>query len=155
MTLNAERYSLNANKGFTLLEVLLSAALITIIAGFSFPIYQSFQVRNDIDIAQTTAGQTLRRAQILSQSVDGDISWGVKIQSGSIVLFKGANYAGRDVNFDEIFILPSSIVPSGLTEIVFAKFTGLPSLTGTATLTASQINETRTITINGKGTVGY
>lgn len=141
-------------KGFTLIEVLLSAALIAIIAGLSAPVYQSFQVKNDLDIAQNTAGQTLRRAQILSQSVDGDVSWGVKMQSGSIVLFKGASYAARDAGFDEIFDVPSNIIPSGLTEIIFAKFSGLPQSAGTAALTAPT-GEIKTITINEKGTVLY
>lgn len=141
-------------KGFTLIELLLSAALIAIIAGLSAPVYQSFQVKNDLDIAQNTAGQTLRRAQILSQSVNGDVSWGVKIQNGSIVLFKGASYAARDAGFDEIFDVPPSIIPSGLTEIIFAKFSGLSQSAGTAFLTAST-GEIKMITINEKGTVLY
>lgn len=141
-------------KGFTLIELLLSAALIALLAGLSAPVYQSFRTRNDLDIAQNTAGQTLRRAQILSQAVDGDSSWGVKIQNGSIVLFKGENYAARDASFDEIFNVPSVIVPSGLTEIVFAKFSGLPQPAGTASLTAPT-GEIKTITINEKGTILY
>lgn len=133
---------------------MLSIAAIGIIAGISVPIYQSFQVRNDLDIATITIAQTLRRAQALSQSVDGDTSWGVFIQSGSITLFKGVSYAGRDTNFDEVFDVPTSIIPSGLYEIVFVKFTGLPQTDGAITLT-SNTNETRIITINAKGTVSY
>lgn len=144
-----------SGNGFTLIEVLLSAALIALVAGISAPVYQSFQIKNDLDIAQNTIGQTLRRAQILSQSVDGDVPWGVKIQTGSVVLFKGASYAVRDAGFNEIFDVPSNIIPSGLTEIIFAKFSGLPPAAGTVTLTAAQINETRTIAINEKGTILY
>lgn len=134
--------------------MLLSIALITVIAGMSVPIYQSFQVRNDLDIAAVTTAQTLRRAEALAQAVDGDISWGVNIQSGSVTLFKGTSYAARDTAFDEVFDVPTSITPSGLSEIVFTKFTGLPASTGTITLT-SNINETRSITINAKGMVSY
>ncbi len=146
--------SFQNSAGFTLIEVLLSVAAITIIAGVSIPVYQSFQVRNDLDIATVEIAQGARRAQILSQSVDGDIAWGVKIQSGMIVIFKGNSYATRDVAFDEIFEMPISIVISGISELVFAKFTGLPTTTGTTTLTSST-NETRNITINVKGTVNY
>lgn len=140
--------------GFTLIEVLLSVATVAVLAGISIPIYQTFQVRNDLDIGTTTIAQTLRRAQILSQAVDGDISWGIYIVSGNIILFKGASYAARDTTFDEIFDVPTSITPSGVSEIVFAKFTGLPQTIGTITL-ISNINETRTITINTKGMVSY
>lgn len=141
-------------RGFALIELILVIALIAALAGLSIPVYQSFQVKNDIDIAANTLTQELKRAQILSQASDGDTSWGVKSQSGSIVLFKGASYSGRDAAYDETFSLPSTITPSGATEIVYAKFTGLPQATGTITLTAST-NETRTITINSKGAVSY
>lgn len=140
--------------GFTLLEILLSIATITIIAGISIPVYLSFQVRNDLDIAALEIAQSARRAQTLSKAVDGDTSWGIKIQLGSLLLFRGASYAARNTNFDEVFPVPTSIVPSGLSELVFTKFTGLPQVTGVITLT-SNTNETRNITINAKGAVSY
>lgn len=142
------------NKGFTLLEMLLSIAAIAVIAGISVPVYQSFQVRNDLDVAAVTIVQTSRRAQALAQAVDGDTSWGIRMQSGSIVMFKGASYAGRDAAFDEIFQVPTSIVPSGVSEIVFTKFSGHPQTTGSITL-SSNTNETRNIAINAKGAISY
>lgn len=148
-------YAQYSNKtGFTLLEVLLSLAAIVLISGLSIPVYQSFQVRNDLDIAATTYTQTLRRAQILSQAIDGDIAWGVNIISGSITLFRGTSYLTRDSDFDEVFAIPASITPSGIVEVVFTKFTGLPQTTGSVTLT-SNTNETRVITINTRGTINY
>lgn len=141
-------------RAFTLLEVLLSVAALTVIAGISLPIYQSFQVRNDLDIAATTVVQSCRRAAVLAQASDGDTNWGVHIQPGSIVLFQGTIYAVRNETFDEIFTMPTSIMPSGMSDVVFEKFTGMPMTTGTTTLTSST-NETRTITINAKGMVNF
>lgn len=141
-------------KGFTLPEILLSIALIGLLSAMSIPVYQSFQVRNDLDIATESVVHAFRRAQLLSQAVDGDISWGVSVQTGSIVIFKGVSYASRDASFDEIFTLPTNISFSGVSEVVYAKSTGLPGTTGICTLT-SNVNETRTITINTKGMVGY
>ena len=142
------------NAGFTIIELLLSVSIITIIAGISVPIYQSFQVRSDLDIAAVSTAQSLRRAQVLSQAVDGDTSWGIKIQSESIMVFKGESFATRDTTFDELFSVPTSITPSEVSEVVFTKFTGLPQTTGIITFT-SNANETRTITINAKGMVNY
>lgn len=142
------------NKGFTLLEVLLSIALVAVLAGMSIPIYQSFQNKNDLDIAAAAAVQSLRRAQVLARAVDGDTSWGVRLQSGSVVLFKGTSWAGRDSNYDEVFEISSSLALSGLSEIVFSKFSGTPQVTGNITLTSVN-NDARTITINSKGTIGY
>ena len=140
--------------GFTLLEILLSIALIALLAGIAAPVYVSFQVRNDLDIAATTVVQTFRRAQLLSQAVDGDTVWGMNVQSGSITLFQGVSYAARNTNFDEIFDMPESIAPGGLQEVVFSKFSGNPQTTGTTTLTSSN-NEVRTINLNEKGTINY
>ena len=141
-------------EGITLIEVTLSIALIAIIAGISVPVYQSFQARNDLDIATVTIAHSLRRAQLLSQASDGDTNWGVVVQSTAISLFKGISYAARDASYDEIFDLPGSLAPSGVSEIVFTKFTGLPQTTGTIIIT-SNTNEARSITINQKGAVSY
>lgn len=143
----------NSGQGFTLLELLLSVAIIAALAGVSLPVYRTLLSKNDLDISAVTTAQSLRRAQILSQAVDGDMTWGVKVQSGSIVIFKGANFAARDTTFDETFSMPSTIGVAGTTEIVFAKMTGLPQSTGTVSLTSE--TDTKTVTINGKGTVTF
>lgn len=141
-------------KGFSLIEMLLSVALVTILFSIAVPPYLSFYKKNDLDISQGTIGQTLRRAQLLSQAVDGDTTWGVRVESGNIVLFKGVSYAARDTAYDEAFDLVPTITPSGIQEVVFSKFSGEPQQTGTITLTLDS-GEVRNITINEKGTVGY
>ena len=143
-----------SHKGFTLPEVLLSVALLTIIGGMSIPMYRVFMVRDELDSAATTLAQNLRRAQMLSRSSSGDMTRGVHVGVGSILIYKGSNYVLRDSSFDENTSIPTTIVPTGTTEVTFSKVTGLPSATGTFTLT-SQANEKRTITINEKGTVDY
>lgn len=140
-------------KGFTLLELLLSVATITFLTAFSVPVYSSFQVKNDLDLAVATAAQSLRRAQVLSQAVDADSSWGVKMQSGSLIIFKGNSFVSRDSNFDEIFDL-SSVNASGVTELVFNKFSATPQTTGNIILT-SGTGSTKTLNINSKGMVDY
>lgn len=142
------------NQGFTLIEMLLSTGIIVAIIAISTPIFQSFQAKNDLDIAAVTVAQNLRRAQMLSQSIDGDATWGVFVANGSQTIFKGASYAIRDVAFDEIFDMPTSIVPSGISEIVFSKLYGLPQTIGTINF-ASTTNEIRIVTINAKGTIDY
>lgn len=143
-----------SRKGFTLPEVLLSVALLTIIGGMSIPMYRVFMVRDELDGAATILAQNLRRAQALSRSSSGDMTWGVHVGVGSILIYKGSNYILRDSSFDENTSIPTTIVPTGTNEINFSKVTGLPSATGTFTLT-SQANEKRTITINEKGMVDY
>lgn len=140
--------------GFTLLEVILVIATITVLAAIAIPVYSNLQVRNDLDVATNTTLQTLRRAQTLSQAVDGDSSWGVKLQQSDIILFKGVSYALRDTNFDEADTLNSNVTPTGISEIVFSKLLGTPNTTGILTLTSSN-NETQNITIGSKGFLDY
>lgn len=142
------------NRGFTLIEVLLSIALISLIVGIGTPLYQSFQNKNELDIATTTVVQSLRRAQTLSRTGEGDSAWGVRIALGSITVFRGTVYATRNQSFDENFQMSTQILPSGLTEVVFQKFTGTPQSSGTLTLTLNA-TDTVTVGINDYGTITY
>ena len=141
-------------KGFTLPEMLLSVALLAMIGGMTIPMYRTFMVRNDLDVATMTLVHNLRRAQSLSQSSDGDMTWGVHVGVGSILIYKGPSYILRDVNYDENTSIPKTITLGVLREINFSKSLGVPSATGTIQFT-SQANETRNITINDKGMVDY
>jgi prepilin-type N-terminal cleavage/methylation domain-containing protein len=139
--------------GFTLIEVLLSVALIGLNAGIGAVVFQQLQNRNDLDVAAATIASNERRAQALSRASDGDTTWGVRINAGAITLFQGASFASRNSAFDEVTEMSNAIIPSGFQEVVFAKLTGLPQTTGTLTLTGP--NETRTITLNAQGTIQY
>lgn len=141
-------------KGFTLIEVLLSITIIAMIVGLSIPIYQSLFFRNDLDIAAETAAHALRRAQLLAQSVEEDDAWGVAIETGRVTLYRGTDFLTRDASYDETVLISDHISPSGLTEIPFAAFTGIPETSGTIVLT-STTQETRSITVNTYGMVEY
>lgn len=136
------------------MEVVLSIGMITVITGLSLAVFYGFQSRNDLEVAANTFAQSYYRARTLSQSTEGDSSWGIKVQSGSIVIFKGASYVGRDDNYDEIFEMPSTITTSGVQEIVFAKLTGAPSDSGLTTLNSIN-NESKNITTNSKGMISF
>ncbi|KRT67513.1 MAG: hypothetical protein XU08_C0002G0058 [candidate division WWE3 bacterium CSP1-7] len=140
--------------GFSLLEVLLSVTLIGVIGAFGAPLYLRLQVKNDLDLAAVSVAQSWRRAQVLTQVVEGDSVWGVRVQSGGITLFKGASYAARDSSYDEVFAMPTAISPSGLLETTFSKVFGRAQTTGTMTLTSLN-GEAHALTINAYGMVQY
>ncbi len=142
------------DRGFTLIEILLSVTIIGILAGLSLPVYRTFQVKNDLSIAVDTVVQSARRAQELSRATQGDETWGVDVRSGSITVFQGANYASRNTDRDETFEIASSMNVSGVTEFVFTKLTGLPQTIGSLTLT-TVAGETAIVTINSKGMIDF
>ncbi len=140
--------------GFTIIELLLTVAAMAILAGFSFSMYRSLQGGNDLTNIQNIFVQTMRRAQILAQANEGDSDWGVSLQNGSLILFEGSSYATRTAGKDEIFDIPASITYSGVTEIVFEKFSGQPLFTGITTF-ISPYGESRSVTLNENGMLEY
>lgn len=143
---------MSKQRGFTLVEMLLSVSIITLLVGLSVPVYATFVGRNDLDVARQGVVESLRRAQTYARAVEGDSTWGVSILSNRAVVFKGASYAARDTAFDENIIFGGG-VSSTAGEVVFAKLSGTPNTVGGITLTQTSTNDTRTVNINAKGTV--
>jgi prepilin-type N-terminal cleavage/methylation domain-containing protein len=142
------------HRGFTLMEIILSVAVIGILAAISFPLFSGFKVTSDLQTGADGIAQNLSRAQAMSQAVAEDSSWGLKLLAGQAIVFKGASYATRDVNFDEVSSLPDTLTFSGVTEIVFAKFSGETQNVGTTTLSVPT-GGTKNLIINKKGVVDY
>jgi type II secretory pathway pseudopilin PulG len=153
---------LRRQAGFTLLEALLSVSLISIAVGISLPVYQGFQWRTDLEVNTQSVAEAFRRAQTFSRASYGDSQWGVKILPGTgVVLFKGSLYSSRDAAYDETIPITSPVTltiggaMSPGNETVFTKVTGIPSNTGTVTLTFPRGNDVRTVTLNAAGMVSY
>ena len=144
----------SGQKGFSLIEVLLSLTMIGMLAGVSLPIYNSFAVRNDLDLTTQQVANALRRAQTYARGMQENSAWSVRVESSAVTVFKGTNFGARDTAFDEPTPIPSSMSVSGLTQVQFAKLTAAPNTTGSIVLTSTN-NDERTITINTKGMVDY
>ena len=140
--------------GFTLIEVLLSVAIIAMLVGVSLPIYETYARRNDLDLTAQGTAAMLRRATTYARAVNKDSIWSVKVEPTRLTLFQGATFASRDTTNDEVIQIPESVIPSGVSEIQFAKLSAAPNITGSITLTSST-NDVRTVTINAKGSVDY
>ena len=145
----------NFQSGFTMIEMLIVIALIAILAGFSAIYLSTILSKNNLDVTSQTVVSTLRRAQVLSQAVKEDSPWGVKINIGEIVLFKGDGYLNRDPNYDELTSIPNAVDVLGISEVVYSKMSGLPNTTGDITLQASATEEQKNININTKGRLTY
>ncbi len=140
--------------GFTLIEVLLSVAIIAMLVGVSLPIYETYARRNDLDLTVQGTAAMLRRAATYARAMNKDSIWSVKVEPTKLTLFQGATFVSRDTANDEVIQIPGSVVPSGVSEIQFAKLSATPNTTGSITLTSST-NDVRTVTINAKGSVDY
>lgn len=141
-------------RGFTLIEVLLSVAIISILVGIAMPVYSGFAQRNELDTTTQTLGQALRRAETYARSGKSDGPWGVAVSTSTFTVFQGATYASRNTALDEAVTVPGSITLAGTSEIIFARLSGIPASTASITLN-SNTNTTRGVSVNAKGMVSY
>lgn len=138
-------------KGFTFVEFLLVMTIIVVLLTLTIPLGIRFYKSQQLDATTEEVIQSLRRAQLKSMS-QAEHSFGVYVgsgQSGQYVLFRGSSYASRDD--EEIFDVSISISFSGLSEIVFSKIEGIPSVSGDIILTSDV--GVRTVNINQSGRI--
>ncbi len=141
-------------RGVTLLEVLLSIAILGILGAGTTSAILRFHGKSDLDFAVTMGASSLRRAEELSRAVSSDQTWGVKFATGTITVFRGASYALRDSSVDEATAIGPDIYASGADEYVFTKVYATTTA-ATTTLVHNVLGESRMIMVNAKGTIDY
>lgn len=157
-------------RGFTLLELLIVLAMLSVLITSSVFVTYGFFVRTQVDNTVLVLVETLRRAQTISRNAVEDSAWGLKINEDTLVLFKANDGDGdgnpdsysqtstRDTSFDKQYYLPGEVEidNTGQVEIIFNKITGEPRIGGVLTI---QINSSssysRQVQINPLGTIDY
>ncbi len=139
------------SKGITIIELLLVTLIISTLGVMSVSFYSRFLTQNAVDNTTTQLVNSLRKAQVYSLTGKQNGVWGVKYTTSpkQITLYLTGNSA-----FDESFSVSSNITIDNFTDISFAKVTGIPS-GGSFPLTIiiTGNNSTKTVTVNGQGTV--
>lgn len=140
-------------RGFTLIEILLVVAMITIVAGTGFLVLGDIVATDVRNTAAQLVTQSMRRAQLSSRNMREDDMWGVYVSSSSATVFRGDTYTTRDAAYDEAFPFPRSVTVSGTTEFVFGKGTGLVPAPATVSMTFN--DETLSVSINAIGAIHH
>ncbi len=143
----------STREGFTLFEITVVVAVIGLSAMVSVPAYQSYMTHSYVDRVAEELQQGLRNIKTAAQ--EGVYEHGLDIQSGTH--FVGHDYAARDTSQDLVLVsIPSSVLVTGPTQIVFSCVDGLPSYTGyvyVQSLSDTGYEKTLTIDDNGFTTV--
>lgn len=144
-------------RGFTLIELILVIAIISIVATLSVPFIQIFQTSSDFYTHVDTITKTLRKARHLAVTGKNGSDWGVYFDNieKKIILFKGNNFAARDTNYDleEKYADIFSVNADFGNEIYFALYSGLPSAYGTVTASTIVNNDIKYINIQSFGLI--
>ncbi|MBI4079051.1 MAG: prepilin-type N-terminal cleavage/methylation domain-containing protein [Candidatus Levybacteria bacterium] len=137
----------NWQHGLTLIELLLVISIVSIVSLSATPFYARFLTQNAVSDTTDRIIGSLRKAQIYSMMGKQNSAWGVRYTGNILTLYVWGNTA-----FDENFTVGSNITISGLTDIVFAKTTGLPT-PSTLTIIITGGNTTKTVSVNAEGAV--
>lgn len=121
-------------KGFGMIEIVLSVALLGIILAVAQGVFTNLYTKNEALVASNYLQNGIHEAYVRSKAVSGDADWGVNVATGTVTVFRGSSYAGRDTDFDTVFSFSNIVDVSGDTEYVFNKQEGKLVSAGTTTL---------------------
>lgn len=148
------------NKGFTLIEIILTVGLLAIVTGIGLYYSQGTQIRNDIYAQAKYLTSNLRLAQSNASSGKTDKANAIHLENDSYTLFIGTSYTPSDPrNYTET--LPPTIkiedisLNGGGSNIIFSSPNGETENYGNLNLTATEINKSINITINNLGAINY
>jgi len=151
------------NFGVTLTESIITIGILVILITISIPVFRLFQRNSDLNNSTEEVINTLRLAQNKTLASEGASQYGVDFDDTSsphrYTLFKGSDYASRDVSLDEIYRIPETVEIyeidlGGGNEVIFDRITGMTSQSGHVFLRLkTDMTKTKTIYVTGSGQV--
>lgn len=132
--------SLKSYAAFTLIETVVSMAVLLILFTVSVPIFKNFDKKSDLEQGKEIIVSALRSAQKRTMASRFQGKWGTYIATSTTpaaaIIFFGSDYATRDASHDETNLLPAtvriaSIEPYELRETVFERLSGAASSSAT------------------------
>lgn len=149
------------NRGFTLTEILIVMALISVVAGLSTIMsmdnYHSYSFSNERDlivaVLHKARSQAINNMCLGAGCTDGR-PHGVHIVGNQYTVFQGPTFAGRDSAVDEIVRANAPVTLTGATDVIFSQLSGSASSTASITISDATAH-TSTITINSEGQISW
>ncbi|MCD4760755.1 prepilin-type N-terminal cleavage/methylation domain-containing protein [bacterium] len=150
--------------GFTIMELLIVMAILSLAASMSAISYNNWQNHVQLINAKDEIRSALIRTQQLATAAAKENSWGVHFTTSTYTMFKGNFYNESDPdNYTWTITSANIVTPYALLsdgaggygpDVVFAKFTGLTSNTGTISIISpSDPMAIKTISIQSAGKI--
>ena len=144
-------------RGLTLIEILVVVVILAIISIFSINALMASGNTQALDKDVKGIIAVLDQARSNTLTSQGNSQYGVHFEADKVVLFKGTTYSSSDSNNRDAGLsgqttLSSISLSGGAVNVVFARLTGKPNVTGTITVQSErQSTLTKTITIYATG----
>jgi len=146
-------------KGFTLVEVIIVAAIIVLIVVMSIASYRYFEKRTELEATAQKIVAVLKLAQTKTLASEDASQYGVRLESNRYIFFKGGTYQGGAPD-NKIYLLPSRLeisnisLTGGGSDVVFQRINGQTDQDGTIDLRIiSQPTELETVNIHASGQI--
>jgi len=145
-------------KGFTIVELLVTIGIVVIVSALAIPLYGRWQIDNQAEFARNNIFQFLHLARSRAQAGHHDVRHGVYINGSAkqAVYYEGAEYANRASQYDRVFSYADTIDISTTMagdEISFRQGSGRPIATGTISIVDLNSPNSYTIFINATGVI--
>jgi|SRR3989338_5553248 len=142
-------------RGVTLLEILISVAIIAVVATMFVGVFGGWRAGGDLENARSNIIGLLKDARSRTLASESNTTYGVHFETEKAVLFKGALYSSSDPA-NENYNLPgsaqiSNINLGGAVDTVFTRLNGTTTASGTITIQSKRDQNTRLITIFATG----
>jgi Tfp pilus assembly protein FimT len=144
-------------KGFTLIEILISIAIMMVMISIGITVFYSSKKAATLTASSDGVISTLEQARSNALSGKDGSDYGVRFSTSTYTFFTGDTYNSSDSS-NIIYqtnagtTITSSLGGSGNT-VVFYRLTGLPSATGTVTVSQQSPSKSHVITIGSQGNV--
>jgi type IV fimbrial biogenesis protein FimU len=145
-------------KGFTLLEILISMAILGIILVIMVSTFKLFANHQAINKDAENVIEALQEARALTLASQNASQYGVHFATSTVTIFTGATYnASTSTNksvplSSSATVLTISLVGGG-NDVVFQRLTGETAQNGTIIVSSSATPQTRTVTIYKTGLI--
>lgn len=145
--------------GFTIVELLITIGVMSLLIAAATPNFVNFYQKWLLDSYAADLSSTVRLAQNKSMTGEDDAVFSIHLvagNGGSFTMFKGTDFAGRNVAYDEAYVLPSAFSLAETvtgSDLLFTRTEGSTTTTGLVTLTWTDGGLSHGISVNSAGTV--
>src|SRR3989344_3908164 len=146
------------DSGFTLIEVMMAVAALSIIGAIVYGAFSRFRTASVVDEASREVLSTLRMAQSKTLASESNTRYGVRILQNQIMTFSGAAYDANNIT-ETISLSPAVSITGinlggGVADVVFERLTGRTANFGSLKVEAvSSPGISRDIVIDASGNV--